>query len=49
MGVVRIERVSRHFPGSTPPAVDVAAAAVGNCWTTRVLGSANAWPAVSTR
>ena len=48
MGVVRIERVSRHFPGSAPPAVDVAAA-VGNCWTTRVWGSANAWPAVSTR
>jgi hypothetical protein len=45
MGVVRIERVRRHFPGSTPPAV----AAVGNCWTTRVGGSANAWPAVSTR
>ena len=48
MSVVRIERVQRHFPGSKP-AVAAAAAAVGNRWTTRVGGSANAWAGVSTR
>ena len=48
MGVVRVERVQRHFPGSKPAVAD-AVAVVGNCWTTRVGGSANAWAAVSTR
>jgi hypothetical protein len=48
VGVVRVERVQRHFPGSKP-AVAAAVAAVGNYWTTRVGGSANAWAAVSTR
>jgi hypothetical protein len=48
MGVVRIERAQRHFPGSKL-AVAAAVAAVGNYWTTRVRGSANAWAAVSTR
>ena len=46
VGVVRVERVQRHFPGSKPA---VAVAAVGNYWTTRVGGSANAWAVVSTR
>jgi len=45
MGVVRVEHVQRHFPGSKPAD---AVAAVGNCWTTRVWGSANAWSVVST-
>jgi hypothetical protein len=46
VGVVRVERVQRHFPGSKPA---VAVVAVGNYWATRVGGSANAWAAVSTR
>ena len=48
MRVVRVERVQRHFPGSKH-GVGVGVAAVGNCWRTRVGGSANAWAAVSTR
>ena len=49
MGMVRVERVRRHFPGSKPAVAVVVEAAVGNCWTARVGGAANACPAESTR